>query len=505
MKQKFVDFNSLLTLANLAVACLLGTALWQFIDNEYIDRETLWLGLALCAEIQVGLWLERRRRDPFVILWAFDLIFYYGLRIYTLALYPFSGVFDRFGYQPDDSNFALIFILIANVFMMMGLRAVRFEGDLRLEAHGWRATSPLSVVVLLVVAILFAYASGSFWTADNIPRALNFLVLFLAPNITILMALTYYFLFRNSLSKGFALAILVLIFSEIVAHTLFGSRSAIVQLIQTSILVGLAVAGSIRVRRSTALIGAVLSPILILVLVAMFTISTYNRSMNYVSGERANSLDIGKALATATESSTYLAAGPAMDVLLPPVFSRAGFFDYSAELIAHREEYAEVFNLSVYWHSIVDNLLTPGFDVYDQPKLANALRFVYFGQGQPSKARVEEEYQSDQFGIYGEYYSLFGYASLPCFFLTSFILKRLYSRARSPNPFLFAMQRIVILTFFVRTLDSFGLDWTLVELIPLGIAIYGYTLFFSIRRVRSPAAHDSAAVLEPQPAGSALK
>ena len=75
--------------------------------------------------------------------------------------------------------------------------------------------------------------------------------------------------------------------------------------------------------------------------------------------------------------------------MLPPIFNRAGFFDYSAEIIAHSDRYKEEFNLATYAKSIIDNLLTPGFDVYDQPKISNALQFIYADLGKPSKERAD--------------------------------------------------------------------------------------------------------------------
>jgi hypothetical protein len=140
-----------------------------------------------------------------------------------------------------------------------------------------------------------------------------------------------------------------------------------------------------------------------------------------------------------------------------------------------------VFNMAAYGRSIVDNLLTPGFDVYDQPKIGNALQFVYEDMGTPSKELISENYQSDQFDIHGELYALFGYASLPLFFLIAFGLKRIYVRVSSPSPFVLAMKRIVILSAFIKIVDSYGMDWTIIEMVPFVAAIFLYTLFFRSR------------------------
>jgi hypothetical protein len=167
------------------------------------------------------------------------------------------------------------------------------------------------------------------------------------------------------------------------------------------------------------------------------------------------------------------------------VLSRAGFFDYTAEVIAHREQYRSAINLSSYGKSIVDNILTPGFDVYDQPKISNALHFIYGQTGEPSKQRSSEDYQSDQLGVYAEFYDLFGFACLPVLFAGAYLLKRSYARLRNVNPFRLTMKRIVVLFVFERVIDSYGVDWTMVETIALVTAIFIYTQLFAVRRSRT--------------------
>ena len=58
-----------------------------------------------------------------------------------------------------------------------------------------------------------------------------------------------------------------------------------------------------------------------------------------------------------------------------------------------------------------------------------------------------------------------------------------YARAHSANPLVFALQRLVLVFIFLHTLDSFGLDWTAAEVVPLVIAMVLYKFFFGSRRV----------------------
>jgi len=486
IKAKWIDINTILGLLNVVVAGLIACGFYRVENNIYVDQETIVLGIALCAQTQFVLWLESRRRDPFVIMIVYLMILYYSLRIFTLTLYPYSEVFTRYPYDYRDSNSALIFILIANVFLYAGLYVVRIErNELPAASEKWRATSPGSVVFLLIAAIIFAYFSGRYWTADNIPRGANFLALLLTPQIVSLMTLTYYVLYRKSLSRSFALAIAILIVIDMVVHTLIGSRSAIVGFIEAVMLVMLAIYGRIRMRRRYVWWCLGLSPLGVVLLVAAFVISTYNR----VTKEVGTPFDLSRAVQAASEAASQLQSGQSLDVVLPPILSRAGFFDYDAEIIAHRGKYRSLINLGAYGKSVVDNLLTPGFDVYDQPKIAQALQFVYNDMGPPSKEEMADSYQSDQLGVYGEFYGLFGYACLPLLFIAAFVLKRLYRGARSSNPFHLALKRIIVLYVFLEFIRSFGLDWTLVDTVSLIAATYLYTLFFLSERAPVTAAN----------------
>jgi hypothetical protein len=478
---KTVDFNSVLMGLNLIVACLVGSAYFPAQNNAYIDQNTILLGLLLSLQTHLALQVERARRDPFVILLAFITILYFSLRIYTLSLYSFSNVFRRYTYGPEDSNFALVFIIIANIFLYTGFFCVRFRRNAAIESRDWRPTASARVVALMVISLIYFYCSAIYWTPEDEPRILLLSGIFISPPIILLMSLSYFLLFRKTLGRKAAIAIGTLILLEIAVHTLAGSRSGVTTLIENIMLALLAIAGCIKFRRGYFILGCALAPIILALLIATFTISTFNRVHR-----EARSLDVGQSIELAGEASDTLGANAEWEIVLPPIFDRAAFFDFSAEIIAHADVYKDVFNLSTYAKSIVDNLLTPGFDVYDQPKLSSTLVFVYAGLGTPSKLMTEmdsENYHSDQFGVYGELYALLGYASLPLFFLIAFGLKRLYVRLGSGNPFALAMKRLVVLSIFVKIVNSYGMDWTIIEMLPFVVAIYLYKFFFRSRRL----------------------
>lgn len=142
MEQKSIDFNGVLRVANLIMAGLMVFAFSRMHANEFIDEETIALGILLCLQTQIALSIERKRRDPFVILLAFDMIFFFAFRIVTLTVYPFSNVFDRYQYGTADSNYAMIFILIANAVLYAGLYLADSKRIQSINTVNWRAKSP---------------------------------------------------------------------------------------------------------------------------------------------------------------------------------------------------------------------------------------------------------------------------------------------------------------------------------------------------------------------------
>ena len=478
MSKATIDFNGILKFANLVAAALIVIGWTQTQDNPYIDLNTIWLGLALCAQTHAALSIERRRRDPFVILLTFWMILYFELRIFTLALLPVSAVFGRFEYDVADTNYALVFIIAANLFMYAGFFLARSKRNVSISTEQWVAHAPLRVVAVLLLSLALSYLTGSYFSEGNVPRGLNFLVLYFSPTILLLMAVAYFALFRRSLGPVFALTIVALVGIELIAHTLLGSRGAIVGFLQSCMLVGLAVRGSIKFSRRFVTIGILSLPLVALLMVGAFVISTYIRTMRNTEGM---SLQVG--VQAAANYGDQDIAPQTVEYMLGGVAARVGFLDFSAEIIAHRQEYARVLNLPAYGRSIIDNLLTPGIDFYDQPKISNSLQFAYRDLGAPSKALTAEQYQSDQFGIYGESYALLGWVALPVLFAVAFALQRLFALMRGANPFVLAIARVVPLFVFSRLIDSFGLDWLIIDTLPLIAAVFIYGFFFPTRRV----------------------
>lgn len=463
-----VDFNALLKAANRVVAALLLVACSKLAGNQYVNETSVILALLLCLQTEVALTLERRQRDAFVLLLSFYLIAYFSFRIFTLEVFPVSVVFIRFSYDVRDTNFALIFILIANLFLYAGLFVVPLDRTKRVMAGNRKPLLSANVIWLLLCTVILGYGRSAFGKMPELARWLNYVASLITPETVALMALGYYALFKDALSRSFAAMMFSVILLNVVIHTLVGSRSPIVYLIQSLMVVWFAVFGCIRIEKKYLALGGLALPILVAMLLGSFAIGTI---------DRATLKDQGAIDAGVIESAETAALQTISNGNLTPVLSaaagRAGFFDYSAEIIAHRTDYKSLFNWTNYAESVL-HILTPELHAFDQPLLSNQMEFVYNRWGRPSEYKLLDSYQSDQFGVYGEFYALFGWACLPLLFAGSFAFKRLYVDLTTvKSPLLSVMRRIIVLSLFCQWINSFGLDW-LVE------SALSYTLTYLI-------------------------
>jgi len=140
--------------------------------------------------------------------------------------------------------------------------------------------------------------------------------------------------------------------------------------------------------------------------------------------------------------------------------------------MAHKKNYESIFTFSNYYKSIIDNVLTPGFDIYDIPKASLSLIFKYkplFQEDMITKSFITHRaiYNSDQITLYAEAKALFGWYSLFFLYLFACLLSWIYfKKGNNSNELSSMLIRGLTLLFFVRLFNSFGFDWTLAELLP---------------------------------------
>lgn len=151
------------------------------------------------------------------------------------------------------------------------------------------------------------------------------------------------------------------------------------------------------------------------------------------------------------------------------IAARVGSLDYSVELIINKHHYKDVFNLYYYNQAIVDKIMTPGFDIYDTPKVGQSTVFHYTDLNDQIKSRQFISNQpyahSDKFTIIGELYALIGWVSLLVLFIVSFVISKVYHNINFVHPYYNYMTKALLLLFLSKAFHSFGLDWLLLDIV----------------------------------------
>ncbi|QOY54065.1 hypothetical protein HUE87_09265 [Candidatus Sulfurimonas marisnigri] len=463
------DLNSILTFINFLISICICYA-FSFVDNNpYINHWTLVLGIILSIQTHIVLLIEKGSKDPFVIIFTFFIIFYYSLRVFTLSLYPESHVFDRYEYDASDSNFTMIFIIISNMFLYFGFFLIKVKKHFLDKRKEINTKSPsLYIYVFMFLILIINIFSEKF------SGSLGVLFFLFNPQIGFIFVLIYFMTYKEKISSFLRICIFLFILSLILFLILSGSRSGIVTFIEILMAVLLAVNNNIKFLKKKVYMVFLFSPIIVVMLFFSYSLATTNRAT-------------GSSTANFNDKLTYASSmdlgmdGSKIEYFIAHICGRIGFFDFSSEIIAHREKYIDIFNLSTYGKSIIDNILTPGFDLFDQPKIANSLVFVYNDYGNPLKSNVASMYQSDQLGIHGELYVLFGYNSVWLFFLMAYFLKYVYNRIPSNNLFNIYLYKFFILFLFISMIKDFGLDWIILYNLLLLVSLYINSLFFRYR------------------------
>ena len=284
-----IGINDILRLCNGVVACLIlsGFFLENLADHPYMDWLTLVLGLVLCLQTHIALRLERRNPDPFVLVMAYLLTFFYALRIFTLLLYPVQDVFLRYAYGPADSNHALLYILIANTFIYAGFFQVNLRGAVEIETGDYQPRRPRIGVALLVISLLFGLLVQK-QLPDAVAPFINLIYNnFFTPNVILMVLAIYVIVFRNRLPSIYIKIVLGSAAILMVLQTLAFSRSGLLTLADNLLIVGLALLPTVRLSRRYVLVGFAVVPFLLITAFTIYSISTTTRQMKGEAGGNA--------------------------------------------------------------------------------------------------------------------------------------------------------------------------------------------------------------------------
>ena len=165
------------------------------------------------------------------------------------------------------------------------------------------------------------------------------------------------------------------------------------------------------------------------------------------------------------------------------IASRVGSLDFTVELIANAEQYKHIFDVSFYSKAFLDNVLSPGFDYFDTPRVAQSMVFEYTNANnhQISKSYINNggNPHSDEITIFGELYAFAGVLLFPLLVVFSAIIKLCFYQLSGRVAYGVVLKRVLFIYFMSKGLHSFGLDWLFVDAVKFTIpCVFMYFILF---------------------------
>jgi len=470
LKQIILYFNFILGILSWYTFIVCG-------ETKYVNIYTVLLTNMLILENILILKYSIRNNNNITFILTIVITFFYLLRVVTLNYSSYSSTLEMYDFNFVNAiNHTLIFIILSNFFMFLGIYCSN-KIKINIKTKSFKSRIPQkikskNVLLLMMIANILAFSKvfqGSF--LEPIIGYMNSLFF----NIKyILLVCAIFFFYHSSIKKGNRRIFYILILLFVFGITISGSRSGILTVAIILLLASLTVKNDLYFKYKHLMYASLLIPISVLFfLFATFLRQTSSTKLSVV--DRVNlikSYDISD-----------IDADNGIKIILSPVFDRMGFLDYSTDMIYYAPIYSKVVNFEYYFMSIVDNVLTPGFDVFDVPKVSIVLPYMHDNVFLIDKKFAENQgYLSAELTIYGEVFCLFGFLSLLVFFLIGYFLQFIYL-LKLHDDFNTTLKNGVILFSFYTFINSFGIDWLVFDVLSLILAYY--ILIFSKKIVFS--------------------
>ncbi len=462
---------SLLYIYLLGVGTCVLTLFASFGENEFVSNWTMVLFFAHFTQLLFFLKVGQERKNPFIIILVFYFTTFFLTRVGTALVFPVSDTLSRGEYFHDSYFQSLSFMFFANGFFFYGLNFFDRSKDINCFKSASLSNSLAAILFLLILTTIVNFCFP-IMGLSSLKGYIETLFLDSGAIKTIAGTLFFVAFLRHRKSITLLLALIVFILFDVL-HLLSGSRAVVLNSLFFLIIASLAT--NIYIIKKISIKFLFFIPLFFFLAFSSFFLATSIR--NNIGDHKRSSVINSFSFLTNNFSRTdnSFVKTSKIEEVSSKIFSRVAFLDFSTEIMLNSSKYREQINISTYFKSVVDNLLSPGFDLYDQPRVANSFRFIYDDRGRPSKAAVEKDYHSDQMTIYGELYLLFGpYYSLVILFLLGLIFNLFLGVSSLGGDVLVYVKRCILLDLFITTVGSFGLDWLFIK----AFSYVGLYLFF---------------------------
>lgn len=456
-KHKDFDLNELLQFANIAIVLL---ALYLYAlndDNIYIDNYTIAIFLVFGLQNSMILFWERRSREPLIMLLMLTIIPFYMLRVATLLYEPWSAVLIRFPFSPENMNHALLFIMFCVLSMTIGIKLVTVSNGFHRNTFGFdlevgKTSNRLFSVMIFITSLDLLSVLG----VRLFGAVQGFLSIVLNADLALILLVAVYATKSNIFIKRQKYCYLALFATFVAVRTLSGSRSALLTMALSILFIHFSIYQKVTIKKYVIVLLVAMLPLAVI----GFSVTTYWRPYQIAKVKGLTDVTPIEYLMDYSKNVTGDSFKESLKLVLRPMFDRAGYLDMAADTITNAEKYSAIINPIYYFKSVVDNVLTPGYDVYNVPKVANNTISIYNGMPLLNRSDVSTFYQSDMLTIFGEYYVLFGgyLAVLGCF-LMGFFSKLCLAAIKFKNEIWYHSCRAIFYKLYLLSIWSFGLDW----------------------------------------------
>lgn len=443
-----IDLNKLIFSINFSVFGFFVILIFQITQNSsdqlgaYINIYTLIKGVIISCVSMFFLALEKRKKNPFLIIIIGHVTLYYLLRIISLNYTDYSVNFEVFNVTDADVSYTLSVVLLLYTSLLSGFHLCKFE-------EKWFATGYFIGPVIASILLFFGFFIILFnFILPNFPLYIN--------SHNGLFCVFSAAFFSQSLTRGNKILFFVTIAFYVISNSILGSRSAILACLELWLVFYL-----LREYRTKFFVswGVVAASVLLAAgaLLAFWVVSFWRL------GESFN-----------------FSADNFSRIPVEFLFARLGFLDFSVPLIAMRDMFIDLLGFSHYFQSII-TFLMPFVDTFDRPLTGNILQFSYRLTDEPSRKVVAEFYHSDQLGIFAEIFLQFEYWGVIMIFFVGVIFRTVLN-LRVFGQFFRRFHVAISFLCFFWFLKSFGIDWILMNVIVLYLVGFCFQMLIAISK-----------------------
>lgn len=445
--------------------------------SSYVNSTSVILTLVLSVVSLFVINDSKKKDNPLLFVLAWWVLFFYVIRIISLNYTDYSVCLKRCGAGVDDVNNGLVLSILCVLTLWLVFRSIKTQRnkdkiDVRYKP-GYVRRALIIYWVTFCINVVAEYGLPMSGLASIIR---NFIL-----NIfdLLYLLLTYTILIWDRIEKKEKLYMVLSMLAFIAFVTLSGSRSGFYSIFKMLLFVFLAL-GYRNIKR--IYIWGVVA--LIPVMFSFFIYSTFMRQMGMMESSLQEKVGL-------IEGAIDKTADLETKVVVSPVFDRIGFIDYTTEMMVSKEKFKSFINIGFEFKSIVDNALSPGFDLFDAPKISNMIDNSYnlsSSKVTSKTANSLEDYHSDELTAFGESYVLFGFIGGIIFILIAgIVFRNVWIRADKKTNEQGLFQKAICLYLFEIFLSSYGYDWLVLNIICflLTLIIFNASVFGRAGRVKN--------------------